>query len=443
MPAKWPLWDLRCSSYFNCLSNLTNFGILSCRKLKFDENVANIWPEFGSNGKDLIKVHHVLNHTSGLHNALAELGAENPLLMADWDECLNRIAMSIPETEPGQQQFYHYLSFGWLCGGIIERASGKKFQEILEEAFIRPLNIEGELYVGIPPGVESRLATLTLDTDDLNKLPERPPRPELPSTFQIDKIAQLATSMPVLFNILNTRRAIIPAANGHCSARALARYYAALVDGGVVPPLHSSLSKPPLGSHNHIPKYSLQNSKKSKAKKSKEVTAASNNQTKNHEQNKYSKDFKEGSHKRDASGDGYTRLDNGCNSGSNNTSVSNSIVTVYNDNVSKIFDNPRIHDAFLGVGEYGNLALPNGQFGLGFKRYRAKDGSFIGFGHSGMGGSTGFCDITNRFAIVVTLNKMSFGTVTAKIIELVCSELNIPQPVEYSSVRDLEKPLIN
>lgn len=27
-----------------------------CRKLKLEENVANIWPEFGSNGKDLIKV---------------------------------------------------------------------------------------------------------------------------------------------------------------------------------------------------------------------------------------------------------------------------------------------------------------------------------------------------------------------------------------------------
>lgn len=61
----------------------------------------------------------MLNHTSGLHNALAELAA-NPLLMADWDECLNQIAMSVPETEPGQQQLYHYLSFGWLCGGIIE-----------------------------------------------------------------------------------------------------------------------------------------------------------------------------------------------------------------------------------------------------------------------------------------------------------------------------------
>jgi aarF domain-containing kinase len=34
-----------------------------------------------------------------------------------------------------------------------QHASGKKFQEILEEAIVRPLNIEGELYVGIPPGI--------------------------------------------------------------------------------------------------------------------------------------------------------------------------------------------------------------------------------------------------------------------------------------------------
>jgi hypothetical protein len=55
-----------------------------------------------------------------LQNALANLREENPLLMADWGECLKRVAMSARETEPGQEQLYHYLSFGWLCGGIIE-----------------------------------------------------------------------------------------------------------------------------------------------------------------------------------------------------------------------------------------------------------------------------------------------------------------------------------
>ena len=48
------------------------------------------------------------------------------------------------------------LSYNFECSNssiwFQQRASGKKFQEILEEAFIRPLKIEGELYVGIPPG---------------------------------------------------------------------------------------------------------------------------------------------------------------------------------------------------------------------------------------------------------------------------------------------------
>ncbi|KAI4379845.1 hypothetical protein MLD38_006090 [Melastoma candidum] len=98
------------------------------------------------------------------------------------------MATSAPETEPGQSQLYHCLAFGWLCGGIIEHASGKKFQEVLEEAFIYPLNIEGELYIGIPAGVESRLATLSVHRDDLSKLSQLSNRTDLPSTFQVDSI---------------------------------------------------------------------------------------------------------------------------------------------------------------------------------------------------------------------------------------------------------------
>ncbi|XP_059459433.1 uncharacterized protein LOC132188991 [Corylus avellana] len=399
-------------------------------KLELEENVASIWREFGSNRKDLIKVHHVLNHTSGLHNALADIARENPLLMLDWDECLNRIAMSVPETEPGQQQLYHYLSFGWLCGGIIEHASGKKFQEILEEAFIHPLQIEGELYIGIPPGVESRLATLTLDTDDLQKLSGISSRPDMPSSFNI---SQMVTTMPALFNMLNVRRAILPAANGHCSARALARYYAALADGGVVPQPHSS-SKPPLGSHPHIPKFSSEKTiKRQKVRKTKEPAATLMKRVNEYDEQK--PDYNDVSHSSNTSSDSCTRLVDD-SSGSNNSNVSATDRTK-NSNLQKstagrIFSNPRIHDVFLGAGEYENLVLPNGKFGLGFRRFNSNEGSLVGFGHSGMGGSTGFADMNNRFAIAVTLNKMSLGAVTGNIIQLVCSELNIPVPEEFS-----------
>ncbi|KAK1435996.1 hypothetical protein QVD17_01770 [Tagetes erecta] len=348
-------------------------------KVKLEENVANIWPEFSANRKELIKVHHVLNHTSGLQNALSSIVQDNPMVLCDWDECVKRIAMAAPETEPGRQQQYHYLSYGWLCGGIIQHASKRKFQDILEEALVHPLNIEGELYIGIPPGVESRLATLTLDTNDINRFAEVSSPTSIsnsssPPIFQFDILAGLVP----LFNTLNVRRAILPAANGHCSARALARYYATLLDGGVVPPPHSSLSQPPLGSHPHLPK---DTSKKK-------------------------------------------------NSGNKKDSK-----TEDNPHDLKIFSNQKakLHDSFLGIGEYEKLVFSHGDFGLGFKRVCSKDGSLIGFGHAGLGGSTAYCDISNRFAISVTLNKLSFGSVTRDIIQFVCSELNIPVPEECAN----------
>lgn len=347
-------------------------------KVKLDENVANIWPEFSSNRKDLIKIHHVLNHTSGLQNALASCVQDNPMVLCDWDECLKQIAMAAPETEPGKEQVYHYLSYGWLCGGIIERASKNKFHDILEEALVHPLNIEGELYVGIPPGVESRLATLTLDTNDINKLTDvSSPTSVSSSTTQSMFNFDVLSGLIPLFNTLNVRRAILPAANGHCSARALARYYATLVDGGVVPPPHSSISQPPLGSHPHHPK-------------------STSNQKHGVE---------------------------------NNDSKTNNIHDL------NLFSNQKakIHDSFLGTGEYEKLVLPDGNFGLGFKRVCSKDGSLIGFGHAGLGGSTAYCDISNRFAISVTLNKLSFGSVTKDIIQFVCSELNVPIPEDYAN----------
>ncbi|KAI3828566.1 hypothetical protein L1987_02668 [Smallanthus sonchifolius] len=325
-------------------------------KLKLDDNVANIWPEFGTNGKDRIKVNLVLNHTSGLHNAHAGICEEDHMLLCDYDECLKRIAMVASETEPGHEQLYHYLSYRWLCGGIIEHASKKKFQDILDEAIVRPLSVEGELYIGIPSGVESRLATLTIDEDDLIMLdPEheinktRLYKIPLPSSYTFSMISSIIP----LSNTLNVRHTVLPAANGHFSARAVARYYATLVDGGVVPPRHPSSSIPSLESHPTVD--------------------------------------------------------------------------------TKIFTNPKgkIHDAFLGGGDYKDLIIPDGEFGLGFLRFNDTNGSVIGVGHPGLGGSTGYCDINNRFAIAVTVNKLSLGGLTGEIIKFVCSELDLPVPRLY------------
>uniref|UniRef100_A0A7N0RDB0 Uncharacterized protein n=1 Tax=Kalanchoe fedtschenkoi TaxID=63787 RepID=A0A7N0RDB0_KALFE len=387
-------------------------------KLRLEENIADIWPGFGTNNKDQIKVHHVLNHTSGLHNTLAGIVREDPLAMTNWDECLNRIAGAVPESEPGVEQLYHIISFGWLCGGIMEHASGKKFQEILEEAFIRPLNLEGELYVGIPPGVESRLATLTPDMAEINKFLEN--RSNGVPVFAIPEgTVQLAVGLPVLFNTLNVRRAIIPAANGHCSARALARYYAAMADGGKVPPPHSSSYDVPLGSHPMVPKFpSSEKPGKHTGSKLGFIKAALKAKPDTDSKKLRGKDT-------------YTQLLTDVTTETSRLSTSAN-GTSPEPTIHSIFKNPKIHDACLGIGEYSNLTLPNGAFGLGFKRHMSKDGSYIGFGHNGLGGSSGYCDIGNRFSIAVTVNQISLGGTTAKIIKLVTEELNLPLPDDHA-----------
>ncbi|XP_016499700.2 uncharacterized protein LOC107818248 isoform X1 [Nicotiana tabacum] len=254
---------------------------------------------------------------------------------------------------------------------------------------------------------------------DLTKLSNVSNHSDLPSTFQPQQIAQLATTLPAIFNSLYARRAIIYTANGHCSARALARYYAALAEGGRVPPPHYS-SMPTLGSHPHIPKFPSQQTVKKQ--KSRKKTAASDADGPGPTQN--SSSSVDNGYGNDGKGNVYVRIpdDNSCSGGDTSSD---------NRNI-KLFHNQRVHDAFMGVGEYENLTDPNGEFGLGFKRSYSTSGELIGFGHSGMGGSTGFCNLKHKFAIAVTLNKLSFGSVTAKIIHLICSELNIPVPQEIS-----------
>jgi len=55
-----------------------------------------------------------------MQNAMGDVLKSDPLLLCDWEKSLRHIARLSPDTEPGSQQLYHYLSFGWLCGGVIE-----------------------------------------------------------------------------------------------------------------------------------------------------------------------------------------------------------------------------------------------------------------------------------------------------------------------------------
>jgi CubicO group peptidase (beta-lactamase class C family) len=85
------------------------------------------------------------------------------------------------------------------------------------------------MFVGIPDGIENRLTTLAIwDIDQV--MGER----GLVMSPESDFLKAMPSKLWQHFNSMTVRKACLPAANGHFSARALAKMYAALsMDGSI------------------------------------------------------------------------------------------------------------------------------------------------------------------------------------------------------------------
>ena len=194
--------------------------------LQYDVPVAKYWPAFAANGKADVTVAQAMSHQAGLHTTPRP---PRPFVL-DWQQGVDYIAALAPAWEPGTATGYHAVTYGWIVGGIVENASGRHISDVIEHELARPLGIAGELYVGIPDGVEHRLTTL----EEPEPLPPGTPDPvaALPPDHDYFKAMGVVPSLD--FNELAIRRACLPSANGHFTARALARLYGALANGGEI-----------------------------------------------------------------------------------------------------------------------------------------------------------------------------------------------------------------
>lgn len=194
--------------------------------IDYSAPVAKYWPAFGKNGKEQITVAQAMSHQGGMHAMPATPEGCRELL--DWEAGLRYIEDATPAWEPGTATGYHAVTYGWIAGGIIQHASGRHIQDVVEKEIARPLGVSGEMYIGIPDGVEERLASLK--TAD-------PPAADSPMA-QVPKDHDFFKAMPPNmgwnFNDMEVRKACVPSANGHFTANALARMYGALANGGAI-----------------------------------------------------------------------------------------------------------------------------------------------------------------------------------------------------------------
>lgn len=209
-----------------CVLQLVERGLLD-----LDAPVARYWPEFAQAGKEAITARQILAHRAGLP-AIREPLPERA--MFDWNEMTRVLAAQSPWWPPGTDHGYHVNTFGFLLGELVRRVTGDSVGKWLREAIARPLG--ADVHIGLGAAEHSRVAEF------LWQATGPPPRP--PELAGDDLMRWNVYWNPPGFSgagWVNTspwRAAEIPSANGHGSARGVARVYAALAQGGTIDGVH-------------------------------------------------------------------------------------------------------------------------------------------------------------------------------------------------------------
>jgi len=171
--------------------------------INYDTKIADVWPEFACNGKEEIRVWHVMSHRTGLH-LLPPSITDNDL--ADWNKMCALIAKASPECPPGTKCNYQAQTYAWLLGETAHRADGRDFRRIISEEVLKPLKIQDSFFFGTTTDADKLLVRI-----DASNMPDK-------RSWHTDYIQNDAV-----------RHGFIPSANGVANAYSIAKHYASLI----------------------------------------------------------------------------------------------------------------------------------------------------------------------------------------------------------------------
>jgi CubicO group peptidase (beta-lactamase class C family) len=123
-------------------------------------------PEYPNGEK--ITIHHLLTHTSGIPN-LTDFPdfLETMMLPSPVEKTIERFKNKPLEFEPGEK--FSYSNSGYvLLGYLIEKISGKSYEDFLNENIFQPLNMTNSGYDHSNTILKNRASGYSLGTDGLN-----------------------------------------------------------------------------------------------------------------------------------------------------------------------------------------------------------------------------------------------------------------------------------
>lgn len=179
--------------------------------LKLDERVAEIIPEFGTNGKDVVTVEQVMLHTGGFPHA--PLGAVEA---SDRERRLEAFASWRLNWEPDSQYEYHPTSAHWVLAEIIERRGGKDYREFVRERVTGPMGLR-DIHLGLADDQAHRAAEIVFMAE-----PVEPP----------GGWGEVTPEAVLTFNDPAVRRIGVPGGGAFSNAGQMALFYQVLLNGG-------------------------------------------------------------------------------------------------------------------------------------------------------------------------------------------------------------------
>jgi len=116
-------------------------------KIKLDGKVSDYLPDYRKDTGGRMTIHQLLSHTSGVPNYTAQPGffanvSRNPFKV---DDFVKQYASGDLEFEPGTK--FNYSNSGYfLLGDIIEKVTGKPYEQVLKENILDPVGMKNTGY---------------------------------------------------------------------------------------------------------------------------------------------------------------------------------------------------------------------------------------------------------------------------------------------------------
>jgi CubicO group peptidase (beta-lactamase class C family) len=192
--------------------------VLAEGSLRLDHRVAELIPEFATNGKDVITVEQVLLHTAGFPHA--------PLRPASWasrEKRLEAFGRWRLNWEPGTRFEYHATSAHWVLAELLERIDGVDFRQAISRRVIEPLGLEA-LRLGVPEDAQADVALP-------RTVGEPPTVDEWREALGIDgyEVGEVTDDALLLFTRAEALASGLPGGGGVTTAADLARFYQGLL----------------------------------------------------------------------------------------------------------------------------------------------------------------------------------------------------------------------